>query len=136
MSTKKQEKSLIRPNVSVYLGDSALYWKDFMKICKREGTNASSKLAEFIVEYVRVHGSGNPQLTITSFQPDGQQTIASIEGRIRQIFLEKHKDDSRGIYYRDIVTETRGFGIPLDKLTFMADNIEKWLHGRGVKIWR
>lgn len=42
-------------------------WKEFLKICKREGTNASSKLEAFIQAYNQQHREGNPQLTLKPY---------------------------------------------------------------------
>ena len=68
---------------------------------------------EFVEEYVSKHGAGNPQLVLSSFAEDGQQTIAGIEGRIRQVFLEQGREDSNGVMYQDIVKKVRGSKIPL-----------------------
>jgi len=46
-------------------------WKKFKEICQREGTGPSEKIREYIVEYVRIHEPGNPQVQIASFLPGG-----------------------------------------------------------------
>jgi len=42
-------------------------WKSFLKICNREGVNASIKLNEFIKFYIQQHSNGNPQLLMTHY---------------------------------------------------------------------
>ncbi len=42
-------------------------WKEFVKICRREGKSGSDILDEFINQYVQRHRSGNPQLLISSY---------------------------------------------------------------------
>jgi hypothetical protein len=132
----EEKRKILRPNVSVYLGDTALYWEDFQKICRREGSSASQKISEFIEEYVSRHGAGNPQLVLPSFAEDGQQTIAGIEGRIRQVFYEAGKKDSNGVVYQDIVRKVRDSKIPFGKVVFLSDKVAKWLSEKGVKVWR
>jgi hypothetical protein len=39
-------------------------WQDFRRICSTEGTSASNKLTDYIVDYVRLHEPGNPQQRI------------------------------------------------------------------------
>lgn len=39
----------------------------FMKICQREGISPADKINEWIKQYNRIHGDGNPQYTITQF---------------------------------------------------------------------
>jgi len=42
-------------------------WKEFVKICQREGENASKKLQAFMQAYNQQHRNGNPQLLITHY---------------------------------------------------------------------
>jgi hypothetical protein len=47
-------------------------WKEFLKICKREGTNASNKLETFMQTYNQEHKAGNPQLLISHYVKDDE----------------------------------------------------------------
>ena len=42
-------------------------WREFVKICMREGGNASNKLEEFMQVYNQQHKVGNPQLLISNY---------------------------------------------------------------------
>ena len=42
-------------------------WKEFLKICRREGQNASQKLEAFMQVYIQQHKNGNPQLLLTHY---------------------------------------------------------------------
>ena len=46
-------------------------WDKFIEICRREGSSASKKLREFIIEYVADHEPGNPQLKLDRVLEDG-----------------------------------------------------------------
>lgn len=94
-------------NASFYLGDDYPFWKEFQKICKREGVNASKRLRDFIKDYVFKHSDGNPQTTMPSFTPNGRTTIANIEARVLELCLAR----AGNLYYKDVV---------------------KWLKERGV----
>lgn len=51
-------------------------WKEFLKICKREGQNASQKLEAFMQAYNQQHKTGNPQLLITHYaKPEEPQPL-------------------------------------------------------------
>ncbi|HLE74939.1 MAG TPA: hypothetical protein VI864_02715 [Candidatus Bathyarchaeia archaeon] len=51
-------------------------WKEFLRICKREGTNASNKLEGFMQTYNQQHKTGNPQLLITHYvKPEEPQPL-------------------------------------------------------------
>jgi hypothetical protein len=49
----------------IYIFDEI--WKEFVKICKREGANASNKLEAFMQAYNQQHRAGNPQLLISNY---------------------------------------------------------------------
>jgi len=52
----------------IYLPESEkIVFEKFRQICEREGTSVSSKLRDFIRDYVRVHEPGNPQLLLEKF---------------------------------------------------------------------
>jgi len=53
-------------------------WKKFRELCEKEGTSASQKIEEWVLQYVREHYPGNPQLTIPRFIPE----IAHRESRL------------------------------------------------------
>ena len=42
-------------------------WKEFRKICAREGVSASNKVEEDISRYVSIHRIGNPQLLMDKY---------------------------------------------------------------------
>jgi len=57
---------------NIYVLDEV--WKEFLKICKREGMSASQKLEAFMQAYNQQHRVGNPQLLMTHYvKPEGPQ---------------------------------------------------------------
>ena len=48
-------------------------WQEFRVICIREGTTASKKIVEFMVQYVMEHKKGNPQLLLEKFSGKAKQ---------------------------------------------------------------
>lgn len=51
-------------------------WQQFLKICEREGTNASQKIEAFMQAYNQEHRNGNPQLLLTHYvKPEEPQPI-------------------------------------------------------------
>jgi len=42
-------------------------WTDFKKLAKREGKSASKVLERAVVEYVKTHSHGNPQLLMSNY---------------------------------------------------------------------
>ena len=52
-------------------------YKKFKEICTREGVKIGDKLNEFIEEYIKVHGDGNPIFTLDKYaDPDFKTTPA------------------------------------------------------------
>ena len=43
-------------------------YKKFKEICTREGVKIGDKLNEFIIEYIKVHGEGNPVYPLDKWQ--------------------------------------------------------------------
>jgi hypothetical protein len=42
-------------------------WRRFKELCEREGSSMSEKLEEWILQYVREHWPGNPQLPLSKW---------------------------------------------------------------------
>ena len=42
-------------------------YKQFQEICRREGVSIADKLNGFMEDYIKVHGSGNPQFNLEPF---------------------------------------------------------------------
>jgi len=42
-------------------------YKKFKAVCSREGANVGDKLNEFIQEYLKEHGDGNPNYALTQW---------------------------------------------------------------------
>ena len=77
-------------------------WNEFLKICKREGENASSKLEAFMQAYNQQHRNGNPQLLMTHYvKPEGPQPL-----RVLCTYCEGALTDGR------IFCERKGMWIP------------------------
>jgi len=110
-------------------------WGKFKNIAKREGKSASSLIWTFIVDYVDIHDPGNPQLRITSFSPEGSQTVEQAIGRIRQQCLEYAK--KRGeIQVKLIESLMKDAKIRGPTFQPIRDRIAKWLSDQEVKVWR
>jgi len=107
----------------------------FKWILKREGKSVGAHLREHIIKYVDVHDPGNPQARLTSYAEGGPVDLASIEGQVREYFRTR---DSKGfsIYFRDIAARCREKVSDKKAALAMAERTARWLHGRGVKVWR
>lgn len=46
-------------------------WKEFLRICDREGTSGSEKLESWILGYVQKHRKGNPQTLLRGYLERG-----------------------------------------------------------------
>jgi len=114
-----------RTRCTVY-GPTRRVWKDFMRICHREGSSASEKLSAYIEQYVIVHAPGNPQTLIPSFAENGVVTLENLEGRLRQQCVE-HANKYDGIKVPEIVSKGRELGLSAPQAIAMADRTQRWL---------
>ena len=135
MSEEKKER-VTSPVASFYMGSDKWAWKEFIKITKREGVNASTKLTKFVVDYVTVHGPGNPQSLLSSYSEGGAQTLSAIEGRVRQLCVEMHHKS--GLLRWSYIIETiKDNGITDAKSRVaMAERIRDWLRDRDVGVYQ
>jgi len=118
--------------VTFYMKDRR-FWKRFIKIAERDGKKASSILQKYIENYVSLHEPGNPQTLIPSFGEGGKITISDIEGRVRQICLERKE----GLNYLTILDIIKNEGISDGSMrAAMAERVASWLHERKMKIYR
>ena len=124
------------PTTSFYLPDDFYStWEKFLKIARREGKTANILIRGFIANYVEVHDPGNPQARLTSYAEGGPVDLASIEGQVREYFRTR---DSKGFstYFRNIAAHCREKVSDKKAALAMAERVARWLHGRGVKVWR
>jgi len=126
----------VSPNRSFYIPrDFLRTWEKFLQIAKREGRKASIIIRDFIAHYVEVHDPGNPQARITSYAEGGPVDAAIIEGQIREFF--RHLDaEGYDVQWRRIVSLCKQNVPDVDAALTMAKRVSRWLHGRGVKVWR
>jgi len=118
-----------------YPEEEKAIWDKFKQIARREGKTANTLIWAHIVEYVDIHDPGNPQLRITSFSPEGTQTIEQAIGRIRQQCLDYAK--KRGEVSLRIIEEfMKEAKIRGPTFQPIRDRIAKWLSDREVKVWR
>ena len=134
--TKSEKRAVTSPNASFYMGSNKWAWKEFLEITKREGENASTKLTKFIVNYVETHGPGNPQTLMSSFGEGGDQTVATVEGRVRQLSVEMHH--KAGILtWSFIIATIKDNGIKDARARVaMAERVRDWLRGRDVGVYQ
>ena len=119
---------------TIYLKDKTS-WKKFMGIAKREGRTASHILQKYIEEYNRIHEPGNPQSLMSSYSEDGAQTVATIEGRIRQLCIEQHHK-AGSLEWGYIVSTVKDHGISDAKSRVaMSHRIRDWLRGRDIPVY-
>lgn len=126
------------PAFSFYMRpEDALYYERFKQITKREGSNASTHLREYIINYVEVHDPGNPQTRVTSYldmEFSNASDLSRLEGKIREIFYSRA---SKGdLLFRDILTHCKQHFNEPRRAAEMASRVESWLKEKGVKIWR
>jgi len=114
-----------RTRCTVY-GPTRRVWKDFMRICKREGSSASEKLSSYIEQYVIVHAPGNPQTLIPSFAESGAVTMENLEGRLRQQCVE-HAGKYGHIKLLEITQRGTDMGLSVKQAKAMTDRTQRWL---------
>lgn len=110
-------------------------WDRFLKLVKREGKNASVILRDFVTQYVDIHDPGNPQARITSYSEDGDISMSQFEGRVRELFRARAADGNP-VLFKDIVFRCRDHIADSKSALAMAERVEAWLRGRGVRAWR
>jgi len=119
---------------TIYLKDKDS-WKKFMSIAKREGRTASHILQKYIEEYNRIHEPGNPQSLMSSYSENGAQTVATIEGRVRQLCIERHHK-SGYLMWGYIVSLVKDHGISDAKSRVaMGHRVRDWLRGRDIPVY-
>ena len=128
---KKREPPI---NVSIYLGGDRWAWPKFCEMSKREGSNASKKIREYILKELEIHGPGNPQNRLTSYMDGGDVTVAGVEGKIRQRAYER-AGLVGSITTLDIKKYIRDTDIPSEGVSNMCKRVTKWLRDKGVKVW-
>ena len=121
-------------NVSIYLGGDRWVWPRFQEMCKREGTNASRKLRDYMLHELEVHGPGNPQERLTSYTDTGDITLLGVEGRIRQKAYDRAGlvGSITTLEIKRLIRET---DIPPEGVSSMGGRVTKWLRDQGVKVW-
>jgi len=110
-------------------------WTRFKKACERDGTTMSKVIVKKISEWMVTHEPGNPQTSINSFAEGGKATLAGIEGRVRQLCLERINRFG-DMTMRDVRTIAKEEGIKGSHLKPFADRVETWLKEQGKKVWR
>jgi len=114
-----------RTQINVY-GPTRRIWKDFMRICKREGSSASEKLSAYIEQYVIVHAPGNPQTLMPSFAENGVVSLENLEGRLRQQCVD-HAAKYRHIKLSEITQKGTDMGLSVKQAKAMTDRTQRWL---------
>ena len=114
-----------RTQINVY-GPARRVWKDFKRICKREGSSASEKLTGYIEQYVIVHAPGNPQTLIPSYAENGVVTLENLEGRLRQQCVE-HAGKYGHIKLGEITQRGTDMGLSVKQAVAMTDRTQRWL---------
>ena len=133
--TRNHKRVSTNPVSSFYMGANKWAWREFVEITRREGENASTKLTQFILNYVSMHGPGNPQTLMSSFGEGGDQTVATVEGRVRQLCVERyHKSGS--LVWGYIVSLVKDHGISDAKSRVaMGHRVRDWLRGRDIPVY-
>jgi len=123
------------PVASFYIGTYVYYWNKFKTIAKREGTSASKKIVEFIMDYVEKHDPGNPQTRIPSYVEGGKVTLAGIEGRVRQLCLERISKVG-DMTVKEVRQIAKDEGVKGSQLKPFIERVTMWLGEQGKKVWR
>ena len=124
------------PRASIYFRpEEDPTYQRFKQIVRREGSNVSRHLMDYIKGYVDFHDPGNPQARMTSFVDGGSYDLAAVEGEIRQIFLTRGRKGV-DINLREIVNCCKAHMDDGRKATAMAERTYAWLREQGVKAWR
>ena len=124
------------PRASIYFRpeEDPLYQR-FKQIVRREGSNVSKHLMDYIKGYVDFHDPGNPQSRITSFATGGSHDVGAIEGELRQIFKSRGE---KGVIltYKDILQVCRAHFTNPTHARAVCDRVCEWLTKIGEKVWR
>jgi len=114
-------------------------WERAKKVAERMGIKLSVAIEkDWLDPWLEEHDPGNYQTRVTSYSQGKLLDPGAVEGRVRQFFLDKNKEGfNRGVKYLDIVEKVKeefeGFNINIPS---KADNVARWLHFQGIRIWR
>jgi len=96
-------------------------------------------MSEVIVDAVELwmvtHEPGNPQTAINSFAEGGKVTLAGIEGRVRQLCLERI-GRAGDMTVKEVRSIAKDEGIKGSQLKPFIDRVSQWLGEQGKKVWR
>ena len=124
------------PRTSIYFTPDEHYlYERFKQIVRREGSNVSRNLMEYIKDYVDVHDPGNPQARITSFATGGSADIGAIEGEIRQIFKARG-EKGISLTHKEILQVCRAHFTNPNHAGAVCERVCEWLTNIGEKVWR
>ncbi len=76
--------------------DQELYVK-FKEICDRERCKIGSKLNEFIEDYVKKHGEGNPVYTLDKFQDPNFKAVPAFMENVDKWIMHLQKSNDKDL---------------------------------------
>lgn len=110
-------------------------WQRFKKACERDGTTMSQVIVKKVSEWMVTHEPGNPQTAINSFSEGGKATLAGIEGRVRQLCLERIAK-AGDMTLKEVREIAKVEGVKGSQLKPFIDRVTQWLKEQGKKVWR
>lgn len=114
--------------------DDDSLWERFKEACDRERKPHSRVILELIKDWMVTHEPGNPQTALLSFGDKGLDSIARIEGRVRQLCLER--SSKFGFINKNyIITELKDAMVPADLRESVTIRIIKWLKEKNIIIY-
>ena len=95
----------------------------------------SQVIVKKVAEWMVTHEPGNPQTAINSFAVGGKVTLAGIEGRVRQLCLQRISK-AGDMTMKEVRLIARDEGIKGSQLKPFIDRVTQWLGEQGKKVWR
>jgi hypothetical protein len=89
VSIKEENQMSLKTRTNIYAEKEVI--KTFKEICKREGTNMSSKTEDFWKQYNQAHKPGNPQLKMSNYVANNEPQPM----RVLCVFIDGAVTDGR-----------------------------------------
>ena len=110
-------------------------WDKYLEICKRDGTNASKEIREFIEGQVARRDPGNPQTTMESHIPGTEDALAKRRSDMLKDLLVMAERRDGELKYLDVVQVFREQrSLPGHRLVPLAKSMCEDLKKLGVTI--
>ena len=87
-------------------------WRKYLKICERDGTNASTQIRQFVQGQVARRDPGNPQRTLGTFVEGHEDEIAARRSDLLKELIGRAGLQGGELRYREVLEAFRDRPVP------------------------